>query len=173
MRLQTVLDKIIASKPCEWHRVRQPNADPDPFRLRVAALQGGDDNGPGLFAADKHTDYAVLTSDVAITLTWGMTAAGRYHEPWASRCPDPAAWTGYFDVAYHGILLHRDVFVSIDGDRYYLPLPRNLDDLRVPADYAQVTALLSALSLDADGSDLRVYLGRTGLVLADMPWPMR
>jgi hypothetical protein len=158
----------------------------DPCRSR-RALQGstlpGNRCAPGIghrirrarasFAPDAHADYAVLTSDVAITLAWGMTAGGAYHEPWATRCPNPSAWTGFFDIRYHGTLLHRDVYVCVDGDRCYLPLPRNVEDLRVPAEYAQVTALLSTLSLGSGDSDFRVYLRRTGLVLADRSWPLR
>ena len=53
------------------------------------------------------------------------------HEPWAARCPNRSAWTGFFDIGYDGTLLHRDVFVSVDEDRCYLPLPRNVDDVRV------------------------------------------
>jgi hypothetical protein len=102
-----------------------------------------------------------------------MTAGGEYHEPWALRCPNPSAWTGYFDILYHGTLLHRDVHVSVDGDRCYLPMPRDLEDLRVAAGYALVTALLGTLSLGSGNSDFAVYVRRTGLVLADMPWPLR
>src|SRR5580692_9037600 len=69
-----------------------------------------------------------------------MVAGGDYHEPWTLRCPNPSAWTAYLDSGNHGNLLHRDVYVSVDEDRCYLPLPRNLDDLRVAADYAKVTA---------------------------------
>jgi hypothetical protein len=61
------------------------------------------------YAPAAQTDHAVLTSDEAVTLEWGMTAGGKYHEPWAMRCPNLSAWTGYFDILYHGAVLHRDV----------------------------------------------------------------
>jgi len=50
-------------------------------------------------------------------------------------------------------------------------MPRNLHDMRVPADYAQVTALISTLSLHTGASEGLAYLRRTGLVLADQQWP--
>ena len=109
--------------------------------------------------------------DVSVTMAWGITAGGAYREPWATRCPDPAAWTGYIDICYHRTLAHRDVYVSVDGDRCYLPLPRDPDDLRVAAAYAQLSVLITTLSLGL--CDYRANFRRTGLKFADLPWPAR
>jgi hypothetical protein len=62
---------------------------------------------------------------------------------------------------------------DVDGDRCYLPLPRNLEDLRIAPEYAQLTALWSTLSLGCASGDFCIYFRRTGLVLADMSWPQR
>ena len=172
MRLQEIIDKIVFSQPAEWRRIRRRGDFwPDPLCTHETALAGGAFDSPDVDAPAEHTDYALLTSDVAIAMRWGAVAGGDYHEPWATRCPDPSAWTGLFDILYQGNLVHRDVYVSVDGDRYFLPLPRDLHDMRVPGDYAQVTALLSTLSRHTCASEGLTYLRRTGLVLADEQWP--
>jgi hypothetical protein len=94
-----------------------------------------------------------------------------YRGPGATRCPDATARTAYIDIFYSGTLVFRDVFVAVDGDRCYLPLPRNLEDLRVAPEYAQMTALLSTLSLGCGGSDFCTYFRRTGLKIGDLQWP--
>ena len=173
MKLQQILNKIIASRPADWHRIRRAPIVRGPLCTHTIALHDRDCGLQSAFATDAHTDHAVLTSDVAITMAWGMTAGGDYREPWVTHCPDPSAWTGFIDIEYHRTLVHRDVYVSVDGDRCYLPLPHNLEDLRVPPDYAQLTALISALSLGCGDSDLRAYFRLTRLELADLPWPVR
>ena len=119
--------------------------------------------------ADAHSNCAVFKRDVAITMAWGMTAGGEYHEPWATCCLDPRARTAFVDIAYHRALVHRGVYVSVDGDRCYLPLPRDSDELHVPFAYAGLTLLLTSLSLGSAHYD--VYLRRAGLKLIDVPWP--
>jgi hypothetical protein len=95
----------------------------------------------------------------------------RIRAPWATRCPDPSARTAGIEIFHYGALVFRDVFVAVDGDRCYLPLPRNLEDLRVAPGYAYLTALLSALSLGSGGSEFGTYARRTGLQLGDLQWP--
>jgi hypothetical protein len=85
--------------------------------------------------------------------------------------PINPVWTGFFNNFYCGALVFRNVIVAVDGDRCYLPMPRNLEDLRVAPGYAYLTALLSALSLGCDGSEFGTYARRAGLQLGDLQWP--
>jgi hypothetical protein len=87
--------------------------------------------------------------------------------------PRPSAWTGFIDLRYNRALIHRDIYVSVDGDRCFLPMPRNLEDLRVAPDYARLIALLSALTLGCGANDYVTYWRRTGLQLGDLAWPRR
>jgi hypothetical protein len=87
MKLQTVLDKVIFSKAHEWHHIRRARFVREQPCLRISAVEAAACDSSDGYAPDAHTDHAVLTSDVGITLAWGLTAAGEYHEPWATRCP--------------------------------------------------------------------------------------
>jgi hypothetical protein len=101
MKLQEVLNKIVTSTPADWQRVRSVNIVPCHVCTRAVALHVGDDGSPDDLDPKTHTHYAVLTSDVDIAMAWGMTAGdGAYHEPWATCCPDPSAWTEFVDIFY-------------------------------------------------------------------------
>lgn len=59
-----------------------------------------------------------------------------FSEPWVKRFPDPNAHKMNVNVEYDGTCLARRIFVSVDGHRYLLPLPKASTDLRVSkADY--------------------------------------
>jgi hypothetical protein len=170
MKLQEVLNKIVTSTPADWQRVRSVNVVPCPACTRAVAVHDG--GSPDNLNPKTHTQYVVLRNDVDIAMAWGMTAGdGDYHEPWATCCPDPSAWTGFIDIFYQGTLVHRDVYVSVDGDRCCLPLPRSPHDLRVAPAYAQLAALISSMRLGY--SDFSTYMRRTGLKLANLPWPQK
>jgi hypothetical protein len=47
--------------------------------------------------------------------------------------PRPSAWTVFIDLCHRRTLVHRDIHVSVDCDRCYLPLPRNLCSAALPA----------------------------------------
>jgi hypothetical protein len=84
--------------------------------------------------------------DVAIALAWGLESVHAFHEPWATRFPDPTAALAYVDIFHRGSWVHRDAYVIVDGDRCYLPLPLNPDDLRVAPGYAMLIRLIGELS---------------------------
>jgi hypothetical protein len=171
MHLHQLLNKIVASTRADWHMIARGGVFTGPRCPAAFVLYPTHCGARSIRPSDAHSDYAVFKHDVAIAMAWGATAGGAYREPWATRCPDAAARTDYIDIFFNGTLVFRDVFVAVDGDRCYLPLPRNLDDLRVAPEYAQLTALLSTLSLGCGDSDFRTYFRRTGLQIGDLQWP--
>ena len=61
-----------------------------------------------------------------------------------------------------------DVYVAVDGDRCYLPLPRDLPDMRVSCVYAQLTVLITTLGPGV--CDYFVYTKqRSRATLAQLP----
>ena len=105
-------------------------------------------------------------------MAWGDVAGGVNGEAWATRCPDPTARTAYIDVFYTMPLVFRDVFVAVDGDRCYLPLPRNLEDLRVAPEYAYPTALLCRPEPALRRSDFALhYVSPHRPANRDLQWP--
>jgi hypothetical protein len=171
MHLHHLLNKIVASKPTDWHMIARGGVFTGPRCTGTFVLYPRHCGARNTRPIDAHSDYAVFKHDVAISMAWGATAGGDYREPWATRCPDATARTAYIDIFYNGALVFRDVFVAVDGDRCYLPLPRSLDDLRVAPEYAQLTALLSTLSLGCTSSDFCTYWRRAGLQIGDLQWP--
>ncbi len=118
---------------------------------------------------------AAYKPDLAIGIGWGMNVqpaldgdARTFDESWATSFPDPGASWHFIDFLYHGTLVERQSYVTVDA-RCNLPLPRREVDGE-GAD-AEVTGLvitswqrdffrvLNALETSVDYDD---YLRRAG-----------
>lgn len=58
------------------------------------------------------------------TIREGEIINSSFVEPWTKKFPDPSAQSYYIDAHYHSTVLRKMVFVSCDGGRYQVPLPR-------------------------------------------------
>lgn len=77
---------------------------------------------PGLGDEDHHDLRATYRPDIALELWWGRTI----HEivdSWTSNFPDRGATSFYLEATYGGSLVIQETVVTVDGGRYYLPLP--------------------------------------------------
>jgi hypothetical protein len=73
--------------------------------------------------SDEHGMVAAYRHDLAVTLAWGITSRLKFKERWANQFDDPDATSNFADLFYNGALVHREIFVVVDGGRAYLPLP--------------------------------------------------
>jgi len=128
-----------------------------------------------------HSHRAVLSSDIDISIEWGMDDGRERdeHHLWAetSGFPDPAVNTQGVDVFYRGSLVDRTQILAVDGNRSYVPTYRMVrvddgDPVNVEvAKYAfhtsfwefHLTGLINQLvGLD----DFESYVTQSGIVVA-------
>jgi hypothetical protein len=72
----------------------------------------------------SHSLVAVYKPDLTISMAFGLESNDEFVEPWANRFPDPNASSHYIDFFFGSNLIHRGLYVSVDGGRADLPLPR-------------------------------------------------
>jgi len=168
MRLNDLLKRILRTRPSAWQKLHTGGAGVD---LSGACRVECDACGAAAIVApaQSHDQQAVLRSDIATTMAWGMECNAEFHEVWATVWPDARASSAYVDVFRHGSLVYSDVFVIVDGGRAYLPMPESADALRVAPAYAALIELLAALTTGL--SDYGQYFRRTGMKFANLPWP--
>jgi hypothetical protein len=97
------------------------------------------------------------------------TRLGRWRQ-WANQFPDPHATSSYVDFFYNGALIHRELYVTVDGGRVSLPLPeRRGERLVTPIGYARLCRLL--VSFETNANEFDRYIARAGIQVVDEPWP--
>jgi hypothetical protein len=124
---------------------------------------------------ESHGMRATLKSDLLIWFACGYLSNPDFKEPWANQFSDPHASSSFVDFFYNGVLVFRDIFVSVDGGRCYLPLPdREFDPetykvLRytVPRDKYTFFKMLNSID---KLSDFDRYFQRAGFEIVDTPW---
>ena len=87
--------------------------------------------------------------------------------------------SSYVDVFYNNALVFRDLYVTVDGGRVSLPLPkRKLDEsssegkivaLEVPEGYHDFIRLVESLEGSADRFE--EYFVRAGMTIVEKLWP--
>lgn len=144
-------EAVLSSSATEWNKVG------------VGGVRGGE-------AAGGYDTIAVFKPDLSISLAWAIKVTENFQEPWANKFPDPHAASYYVDMRYHGMLVHRVLFVAVDGFRAMLPLALQADFPVVAARYSQFMRLVNVLA--GIGDDVYdQYLHRAGFVTTDEPWP--
>jgi hypothetical protein len=73
---------------------------------------------------NAHGMRASYNDDLNIWIAWGYTANPDFREEWANRFPDPNASSSYVDFFFGANLVFRDLYVTVDGGRCSVPLPK-------------------------------------------------
>lgn len=100
MNYGTIMSKVEEAYPDHWVRV---------------------DVTPGV---SEHHSLAVRIEDVGISIAWGAehNEGEVWHvQPWSENFPDSNVRGFYADVRWHGQPIHRELLMSVDGGRAYLP----------------------------------------------------
>jgi hypothetical protein len=116
--LEEIRQQIIDTQPEDWSEL----LDGPAFLSTIAA---GSEHGEWRLFVDEHYGRAVLRSDVGISLAWGLTWREDFEEEWSKRFADAKASGHYADVLWHGQPVLRELYVTVDGGRYAIPLPSN------------------------------------------------
>ena len=154
------MQKIIGSSADDWNVIAQPLLV---HHLTLAAHVAGD---PRRQMEVDHPSYAmVLRSDLSISMLSGIVCAQTSAEPWATAFGD--AHTEYLTMLYNGSPVFRTLYVSVDAEHCWLPLPKAGTNA-VSRPYSDLMKLLNKVTHDVRYEE---YLERAGLRLVDEPWP--
>jgi hypothetical protein len=85
--------------------------------------------GGGWMDVESHTSIASLKNDLSISFAWGLPHNPSFQEAWHSGFADSEAASAFIDFFYNGVLVYRDVLVSVDGGQCDLPLPDLVGEL--------------------------------------------
>jgi hypothetical protein len=155
------MQKIAGSGADDWNVIAQPSLL---HHLSMTShLVGGE---PHHHMAVEHPSYAyALRTDLSVSMLAGIVCAQTFAEPWASAFGD--AHTEYLTLLYNGAPVFRTLYVSVDAEHCWLPLPKAGTNA-VARTYSDVIRLLNSLTRDVNYDD---YAKRAGLHLVDEPWP--
>lgn len=133
-------------------------------------------NGRGEFnnlEIESHGEIAVLKSNLSISIAWGLPHNNDFKEEWANKFPDPKATSSFIDFFFNGILVYRDIYVSVDGARAYIPLPkRDIDDktYEVKRLYIEKERYKFFELINLNTDNYHRYVKRCGIEFLDKAW---
>ena len=155
------MQKIAGSGADDWNVIAQPM---HVHHLSVSSHVVGAESSHQMSV--EHPSYAyALRSDLSISMLAGMVCAQTFAEPWASAFGD--AHTEYLTLLYNGAPVFRTLYVSVDSEQCWLPLPKAGTNA-VAKSYSDTIRLLNSLTRDVKYDE---YVQRAGLRLVDEPWP--
>lgn len=114
---------------------------------------------------ESHGMYAVYKPNISVSLAYGLTLNDDFKEKWANSFPDPQASSHYLDLFYINSFVDRIVYVSVDGGRAKLPIPKSVNDLTVKTEDYYLIKLIDAMEAEATNFD--DYFRRASLELND------
>lgn len=166
---------ILATSVDDWTHISCWGAGAGPSFLNKFSVWT---TGRGEFSnieVDSHSEVLSLKRDLLVSVALGLSHNDDFIEPWANKFADKKAMSGFVDFFYSGALIYRDIYVSVDGGRCRLPLPRQhisdktheVERLTVPQAKADFYRLLNGLESTFDYDS---YLSRSGIETTDAPW---
>jgi len=170
LSLRRLLDTIINSGLDDWRTIVTWGAYSGPsYRNRFQFYNIYNEQG-NVLKHDEHSSVSVYKPNISITIAAGLTINERFEEPWATGFPDRNASSHFIDVFFNNALVFRDMFISVDGGRACLPLPKSKTELFVPKNKVRFVRLIDYI--DEGVSDFDSYFSRAGLIETDEEWPV-
>lgn len=124
----------------------------------------------------EHPIVANYRPNIAISMAHGMECQDDLEEPWLEKFADQYASSHFLDFFYMGNLVHREVYVSVDGGRAHLPLPqimrnekREVSMLMITYEQDQFFQLLNQLEVPLD---YMKYRNEAGFEVLNGSWPV-
>jgi len=72
----------------------------------------------------EHHNLAVYKPDIDISLAFGATVCAPFQEPWVENFQGAPASSRAVYLRYRGTVVNEWLGVSVDGGRYFLPMPQ-------------------------------------------------
>lgn len=122
---------------------------------------------------DSHGNLAVLKEDLSISVAWGLEHNADFKEEWANDFPDRRASSYFVDFFYNGNLIYRDIYVSVDGGRANIPLPKRVinkqtymvDNLYIERDRMEFYKIINGNS-----DEYQRYIHQAGIEIREEIW---
>ena len=174
MNLHEYKQIILDSAPEHWNMITCWGYSSGPSFLEKHSVSYSSSDEQSLEVV-SHGMRATLKTDLAIWIAWGITSNPDFKEPWANEFSDPSASSGFVDFFYNNVLVYRDIYVYVDGNRCRLPLPeRELDLETGKVERYTVSRERYEFFQMFDGfeqvSDFQTYFQSAKLVTVDKPW---
>jgi hypothetical protein len=118
VQLTELLSRVRGSSALDWSVIT-------PIHLGGIEVYGTD--APQVGFRGQHEYLAHYNPDLDISIAWGAEQnRGEPHEgAWSawSHFPDRRVYGLWVDILWQGSPVHRDLIISADGHRFYLPAP--------------------------------------------------
>lgn len=173
MTLSTCIDVILESSPDDWNVIPCWGAGSgSSFKYQFEPLhEYVDGKAEWRIVVAAHGMVAAYTANLAVSLAWGLPANETFHEEWTDKFSDKSASSRYVDIFYNGGLVHREMYVSVDGGRSALPLPDASEGgYRVSSRFCRFINLVNTLN-GGSGNRFESDLKQAGLQITDDTWP--
>lgn len=170
MRYDDLVRAVLDSRPEDWHDIYHP-VWPQYFTYGRGPREDGE--WSEWIGVREHDHGWVLRSDVRIQLAYGMESDpdGDMSFDWPS-FSDPRVIGRHVEIKFNGQPVFRDRLISVDGNRYVLPLPASetiTDDQGRPIRYAYSAtkdqiALARLVARLTGGRDFDSYMQRATIL---------
>jgi hypothetical protein len=167
MNLMDLISMIIGSQPTDWNHIACWGPTKGPYRYGLDFHDVYEGEQP-VIAGSSHTDVCSYMTDLSISLAFGLKWMDSFKEPWVERFPDPRASASFIDVFYNGSLVFRTEYVTVDGGRTRLPLPRGRNELTVPQRQVEFIHVIDQLGKQSSFCE---DFSRAGMKAVDVSWP--
>jgi hypothetical protein len=169
MTFEEIINIVTSSQPADWHTTGCWGAHSGPsYRDHFSFFQIYDGH-PNVLLVESHPYVSCYKPNVSINLAWGLDSLRDFKEPWANAFPDPNASSHFVDIFFNSVLVYRTVYVTVDGGRSYLPLPKNREELVVPSGYSDLIRLID--NIGGKISEYDRYFDQAGFKIDHHPWP--
>ena len=168
MNLAELMSIVCSSPPSDWNHISCWGASGGPSYRDHFVFYDTYKGNSNVRVGSSHSNVAAYIPDPSITLAFGLTRLDDFREPWVKNFPDEHATASFVDVYYYGALVFRTEYVTVDGGRTKLPLPKSRSDLRVPRAQVQFIQLLDNLT---SSSRFTEDFRRAGMSISDDVWP--
>lgn len=168
MNLTDLVSTISTSRLTDWNHITCWGAGSGPSyrdRLEFYEVYEGAHH---VVVATSHTDVCSYMHDLSISLAFGLKWMDSFKESWVERFPDPHASAAFIDVFYNGSLVFRTEYVTVDGGRSRLPLPRGRNELAIPKRQMEFIHLVDQFG---KRSYFQEDFARAEMTVVDVAWP--
>ena len=115
---------ILDSEPKDWEHTGCWGSGSGPSYKNMFTMWGSGGNKRTNIDIESHSAIATFKKDLNISLAWGITVNDDFQEDWANSNADPKASSHLIDFFFGSTLVTRQYYVSVDGGRAMLPIPK-------------------------------------------------
>lgn len=173
MNLKEYEELMVNTSERDWTKISCWGAGSGPSYLnRFDVWQSGSGDFKNI-EIDSHAEYMSLRKDLLVSVAWGLSHNDEFKEDWANNFPDPHATSSFIDFFYSGVLVYRDIYVSVDGGRCYIPLPkiiRNKETFKIEKIFITKNRYEFFKIINGNDSEYDSYLRDAHIEVVDGEW---